>query len=419
MNLPVNLNIAKRHLLSRKKQSIVAMLGVTFGIAMFILMISFMKGVNKFLEETMLSMTPDIHLFNDIKTDYSNSITKEYLNDTNKLAVVRHPKPKEISMNIKNAPTIMNDIRKDPRVLAVAPMLTTQAFFNYGPVQINGVINGVDILEEARLYGLKEKIVDGRVENLLTSDNGIIMGVGLADKLNVRMGDMVTLATPKGTSTRLRVVATFQMGIAAIDQVKSYVNISTVQQLLGKDKSYITDINVKLKDNKIAHSLAKDYAIKYGYKADDWEITNASVQSSNIVRDVLTYVVSATMLIVAGFGIYNIMNMLISNKLKDIAILKAQGFARKDIIQIFLAQSTTIGFFGALTGILLGFLLSYGLSNVPFPNQGMISLKFFPVIFEPLHYIFGVIFGVSTTFVAGLMPSIKASKIDPVEILRG
>ena len=78
MTLPVNLNIAKRHLLSRKKQSIVAMLGVTFGIAMFILMISFMKGVNKFLEETMLSMTPDIHLFNDIKTDYSNSITKEY-----------------------------------------------------------------------------------------------------------------------------------------------------------------------------------------------------------------------------------------------------------------------------------------------------------------------------------------------------
>jgi lipoprotein-releasing system permease protein len=64
-------------------------------------------------------------------------------------------------------------------------------------------------------------------------------------------------------------------------------------------------------------------------------------------------------------------------------------------------------------------LLSYGLSRVPFPNQGMISLKFFPVIFEPLHYIFGVIFGVSTTFVAGLMPSIKASKIDPVEILRG
>lgn len=419
MTLPVNLNIAKRHLLSRKKQSIVAMLGVTFGIAMFILMISFMKGVNKFLEETMLSMTPDIHLFNDIKTDYSNSITKEYLNDSNKLAVVRHPRPKESSSGIKNAPNIMNDIRKDPNVLAVAPMLTTQAFFNYGAVQINGVINGVDILEEARLYGLKEKIVDGRVENLLTSDNGIIMGVGLADKLNVRMGDMVTLATPKGTSTRLRIVATFQMGMAAIDNSKSYVNISTVQQLLGRDKSYVTDINVKLKDKKVAHLLAQDYALKYGYKADDWEITNASVQSSNVVRDVLTYVVSATMLIVAGFGIYNIMNMLISNKLKDIAILKAQGFARKDIIQIFLAQSTTIGFFGALTGILLGFLLSYGLSRVPFPNQGMISLKFFPVIFEPLHYIFGVIFGVSTTFVAGLMPSIKASKIDPVEILRG
>ncbi len=419
MKLPVNLNIAKTHLLSRKKQSIVAMLGVTFGIAMFILMISFMKGVNKFLEETMLSMTPDIHIFNDYKTDFSQSITKEYLDDTTRLAGVRHPRPKQITLNIKNAPQILDDIRQDDKVIAASPMLSSQVFFNYGPVQINGVINGVDILEEARLYSLKDKVKDGRLENLLTSDNGVIMGVGLAEKLNVHMGDMVALATPTGTSIRLRVVGTYQIGIGAVDNYRSYVNISTVQQLLGKDKNYITDINVKLRDNKLAHDLAIEFQKKYNYKAEDWEITNSSVEASNLVRDVLTYVVSATMLIVAGFGIYNIMNMLISNKLKDIAILKAQGFARKDIIEIFLAQSITIGFFGALSGIFLGFLLSYGLSNVPFPAQGTFSLKYFPVIFEPLHYIFGVLFGITTTLIAGLMPSVKASKIDPVAILRG
>jgi lipoprotein-releasing system permease protein len=419
MALSVNLQIAKTHLLSRKKQSIVAMLGVTFGIAMFILMISFMKGVNQFLQDTMLSSTPDVRIFNDYKTDFSSSITAEYFKDTNQLVVVHHPKPKDISLNLKNAQQIINDLHQNPKVLAVSPVVTSQVFYNYGPVQLNGILKGVNILDEIRLFDLKSKIISGRLENLLTTDNGIVMGVGLAEKLHVVIGDMVTLATPTGTSMRLRVVGTYQIGIAAVDDVNSYVNISTVQQVLGKDKNYITAINVKMKDINQAHAEADSFQKKYGYKSEDWEVTNASVEASNTVRDVLTIVVSATMLIVAGFGIYNIMNMLINNKMKDIAILKAQGFAQKDIVQIFLAQSITIGLLGALAGLLFGFGLSYGLSCVPFPAKGFVSLKTFPVVFEAKYYIFGILFGVITTLVAGLMPSLKASKIDPVAILRG
>src|SRR5204863_2687306 len=107
MALSVNLDISKTHLLSRKRQTLVAILGVTFGIAMFILMISFMQGVNKFLEDTMLQATPDIHLFNDLKTDYSHSIASEYFKNTHSLIVVHHPKPKQIKLNVKNADAII------------------------------------------------------------------------------------------------------------------------------------------------------------------------------------------------------------------------------------------------------------------------------------------------------------------------
>jgi lipoprotein-releasing system permease protein len=420
MSLSVNLNIAKTHLLSRKKQTVVAILGVTFGIGMFILMISFMKGVNQFLEDTMLSSTPDIHIYNDVKTDYSVSIAGQYYKDSNKYVFVHHPKPKEITLNIKNAEGIIADLKKDPTVAAISPLLSTQVFYNYGPVQINGFIDGVNITEETRLYDLKSKMVNGSPENLLTADNGILMGQGLADKLNVHTGDLVSLATPAGTTMRFRIVGTFQIGISTIDNVKSYVNLASVQQLLGKDRSYITDINIKLKDKKFAKATAINYARKYDYTADDWETANASVTASNLIRDTLTYVVSITLLIVAGFGIYNIMNMTIASKLKDIAILKAQGFARKDVIQIFLSQSLVIGIVGALTGLSLGFVLSYMLSRTPFPaNNAFVSLKFFPVIFKLSYYIFGIGFGVLTTFIAGFMPSLKASRVDPVAILRG
>lgn len=419
MKLPVNLDISKTHLLSRKKQTLVAVLGVTFGIAMFILMISFMQGVNKFLEDTMLQATPDVHIFNDLKTDYSVSIAGEYFKDENALIVVHHPKPKQVKLNIRNAEAIIADLRNNPQVAAVAPLLSTQVFYNYGPVQINGFIEGVNIIEEARVYNLNEKMLFGKTENLLTSDNGILMGSGLAQKLNVRTGDLVSLATPAGSTMRFRIVGIFKIGIGTLDNVKGYVNLSSVQQLLGKEKSYVTDINVKLKDNKLAVQQSKIFEKKYGSKAEDWETSNSSVTAGNTVRNVLTFVVSITLLVVAGFGIYNIMNMTITNKMKDIAILKAQGFARKDIVQIFLSQSLVIGLLGALSGILLGFLLSYGLSRVPFPSNEFIGLKYFPVIFNPKHYIFGIVFGVLTTFIAGFMPSLKASRVDPVAILRG
>ncbi|MBK8658726.1 MAG: ABC transporter permease [Bacteroidetes bacterium] len=415
----VNFEIAKTHLLAKPKQTLIAMLGVTFGIGMYILMISFMQGFNEFLEDTLLSSTPDVRIYNDIKTDYSHSILDD-ISDTGKvLNIVYHPKPKDIQPNLKNSQRLLDDLKKDTRIAATSPQLSTQVFYVSGPTQINGTLNGVNILEEAKLTGLQDKMKTGRIENLLTTDNGILMGHGLSKKLNVKTGDIVTLASPKGTSMRFRVVGTFQFGMGALDNIKSYVNISKVQQLLNKDNQYITEISLKLKEYDNATEVAKEFANRYNYKADDWKTSNASAMVSILIRNVMTIVVSFTLLVVAGFGIYNIMSMTIQNKLKDIAILKAQGFSAKDIRQIFLTESITIGVVGAAVGLLLGFAMSSAVYSLPFPKNDFISITHFPVTFHWYHYAFGVVFGIVTTFFAGLMPSVKAGKVDPVAILRG
>lgn len=417
--MSVNFDIAKTHLLAKPRQTLIAMLGVTFGIGMYILMIGFMTGFNEFLEDSMLSATPDIRIYNDIKTDYNRSILDD-ISDTNKvLNIIHHPKPKDINPNVRNAQQIIEDLKADVRIKAVSPQLSTQAFYNYGPVQINGTLNGVDILQESQLTGLGTKMKTGKMENLLTVDNGILLGHSLANKLNVKLGDMVTIATPKGTSMRFRVVGTFQFGLGSLDLVRSYVNLKSVQQLLGKDNQYVTEISMKLKDNTESAEISEELAKRYGTKADDWQTANASAMVSIKIRNVMTVVVSFTLLVVAGFGIYNIMSMTIQNKLKDIAILKAQGFSGRDIRQIFLTESVTIGTLGAVTGLILGYLMSVGVYNLPFPKTEMISITHFPVTFHWYHYAFGVVFGMLTTFIAGLLPSIKASNVDPVAILRG
>jgi lipoprotein-releasing system permease protein len=196
------------------------------------------------------------------------------------------------------------------------------------------------------------------------------------------------------------------------------MNLSGIQQLLGRDRDYITDIRIRLKDRDKAKALSAAFTRQYGYRSDDWATVNAPIKAGNRIRDTLTYVVSFTMLLVAGFGIYNIMNMVILNKMKDIAILKAQGFNRKDITQIFLSQSLAIGILGGMLGLLIGFIFSYGLAQLPFPHDEYMVIKFYPVSFETKHYLIGAAFGLATTFLAGWAPARKAARVDPVTILR-
>jgi lipoprotein-releasing system permease protein len=419
MTLSVNFMISATQLLARKKQSAIAMLGVMFGIAMFVFMISFMKGVNKFIEDTMLAAIPDIHIYNDIRTDYTHSVTAEWLGRSpSALVVVHHPRPSKIQINLKDPGRIIADLKATPEVSVVSPFSSTQVFFNYGPVQVNGMLEGVDIYAEDRIFNLSKKMVSGHPEDLLTTDQSILLGQGLANKLNVGKGDLITLASPTGTVMRFRVAGTFTFGMIAVDNIKAYTTLAGVQQLLGMSHDYITDIRVKLRDLARAKEMAVLFGRKYGYKAEDWETTNPSIRTGNLVRDTLTWVVSITLLVVAGFGIYNIMNMVITSKMKDIAILKAEGFNGRDILVIFLSQSLVIGMLGAILGLGLGYVLSFGMSRVPFPQGEITSLKFFPVLFDVRYYLLGASFGVLTTFLAGLMPAKKAAKVDPVAILR-
>jgi len=417
LNFKLTTSIAKTHLLSRKKQSSVAALGVTFGIAMFIAMTSFMTGVNKLLEETMLSASPHIHIYNDIKTQRP-SLLEEFFG-TRSSIIIQHQRPKQERKDIKNGLQIAGLIAKDPRVAGVSAYLNSQVFYNYGPLQLSGMVSGVNIMDEDRLFDLKSKMKDGEIEDLMMSSNGIIMGSGLAKKLNVHKGDRLNVTTPAGEVFSLNIVGIFQMGIGQIDDVKSYANISTVQRMLQKDKSYITDVHLKLKDLYQSKSIAKEYAEKFGYKSEDWETANATVLVSFTLRNVITGATVITILLVAGFGIYNIMNMTIYEKMKDIAILKAIGFRARDVTMIFITQALFIGFIGGVLGLFFGLLMSLGIERIPFDTGGILNIDHMPVNFELKFYIYGITFGMLTTFIAGLMPSRKAGRIDPVEIIRG
>ena len=145
------LSIARTHLLSRLKQSIIAALGVTFGIGMFIGMYSFMNGVNRFLEDLMLENTAHVHIYNDITTE-RRSVLDLLRDPSANFNAVLDVKPKDVKKNIKDGMEIIKVIMKDPHVYGISPLATAQVFYNNGSTPINGSISGVDMEQHDKLF---------------------------------------------------------------------------------------------------------------------------------------------------------------------------------------------------------------------------------------------------------------------------
>lgn len=418
MKYKLILDVAKSLLLARWRQTMVAAVGVTFGITMFVTLLSFMSGLNDLLDGLIINRTPHIRLYNEIEPNKFQPIDRsdKYNKHYNFISSV---KPKIERLDIYNNGEIMRVIKKDQRVLGIAPKITAQVFYNVGPIDLTGVINGIDVEAENKLFMFSDYVTEGNYIDLKNTPNSIILGKGAADKMMADIGDMIQVTTTKGERIQLKVVGIFQSGLMDIDKVNSYASIITTQKLLGESNNYITDIQVKLKDILLAPAIAKEYAGLFDVEAMDIQTANSQFETGSSVRTIISYAVGVTLLIVAGFGIYNILNMMIYEKMDSIAILKATGFSGKDVNAVFISIALTIGIFGGMMGLLCGLGLSGIIDTIPFNTAALPTIKTFPINYNPKFYLIATIFSIVTTYFAGYFPARKASSIDPVIIIRG
>ncbi|WP_074407033.1 MULTISPECIES: ABC transporter permease [Aquimarina] len=417
-NWKVILNIARTHLVTKIKQTATAALGVTFGIGAYITLVCFMTGLNKMLDDLILNQTPHIHIFNEIEPSKKQPVDL-YGELQNTFNVVHSIKPKQSQKRIHNALPIINYLNKDPKVRGAIPQIKSQIFYISGSIELGGNLTGVDIMKEVEFFNFKDYIVKGTPQALQHNDNGILLGAGVAKKMSLTIGDRVQISTIKGDVFPLKIVGIYQSGIADIDNIQSFATIKTVQRILGEAENYITDINVKLHHIEQAITLAEKVEQQFKLKAIDINTANAQFETGTTIRNLITYAVSITLLIVAGFGIYNILNMLIYEKMNDIAILKATGFSGKDVQLIFMSQAIIIGVVGGVLGLLIGFGLSHLIDQLPFETEALPTITTYPINHNLWFYGIGITFAMISTFLAGYLPSQKAKKIDPVRIIRG
>ncbi len=418
MNVKLLLEISITMLRARLKQTVVAAVGVTFGITMFIALLSFMNGLNDLLDGLILNRTPHVRLFKEIEAAKNQPV---HLADAYKdhYHFISSIKASNSRLSIYDAEKIMQTLREDKRVLGFSRKAQAQVFFNDGAVDITGVMNGIDAEQEIKLYKFRDYIVNGEPLDIQNVANSIILGKPLAGKLLANIGDVIQVTTAQGERFQLKVVGFYQSGLADFDKTQSFVSLSTVQKILGQSNSYVTDIQVKLHDLRMAPGVAREYATIFQTNAEDIQTANAQFETGTNVRNIISYAVGIVLLIVAGFGIYNILNMMIYEKMDAIAILKATGFAGNDVKKIFMFISLSIGFFGCLLGLIFGNLLSQIIDNLPFNTPALPTIHTFPVDYNIKYYIIAIFFSFITTYLAGWFPARKASEVDPVVIIRG
>ena len=412
------LTIAKTHLLTKIRQTATAALGVTFGIGAYITLVCFMTGLNAMLDDLILNQTPHIHIYNEIEPS-KNQPVDLYQQFDNSLQFVHSVKPKLSQKKIHNALPIIHYLNKDENVRGAIPQIKATIFYMAGSIELGGTITGIYPLEEASLFNLNDYVVQGSPQELKSNENGILLGIGIAKKMSLKVGERIQISTIKGDVFPLKIVGLYQSGVADIDAVKSFVNLKTAQKILGEAENYITDINVKLFDIEQAVPLSKKIERQFQLTAIDIKTANAQFDTGTTIRNLITYAVSITLLIVAGFGIYNILNMLIYEKMNDIAILKATGFSGKDVQLIFMSQAMIIGFVGGVLGLLIGYVLTSIIATIPFQTEALPTVKTYPINLQPSFFVIGFLFAMVSTFLAGYFPSLKAKKIDPVKIIRG
>jgi lipoprotein-releasing system permease protein len=406
----IDSEIAFTHLFSKKKQTLVAALGVTVGIAIFIFMNSLMNGFEVSSVESLFKSTPHLRIYKNDALSKSLVVST----DSSKINLISNPKITSESKKIVNPIQLLKLIKNEPEVVGVTPSVSSNVFYKNGDSEVAGRISGVVIEEQNAMFNLQSYIVDGHYSNLSDYQNGIIIGVGIAEKLNLKVNDNLTVTSAMGVNKLMKIVALLQTGNANIDKTLAYVNLPIAQQLQKQNPSYITDIYVNFKNYEQTKSYISKYQQLTGYDIEDWETANAAAAAANKMRKMMAIAISMSIMLVAAFGIYNILNMTIMEKLNDIAILKALGFSGKDIVKIFVTEAIIIGLIGIAFGLVLAVILINLMSNMWVGGD----VGFFPIRVFPKYFGIGIVFGLVVTFLAGYLPARKAALLDPISIFR-
>jgi lipoprotein-releasing system permease protein len=330
---------------------------------------------------------------------------------------IRSVKPRTEVRGIRQYKEKLAFIAAIPHVRA-APVLAGQAIITFAGKDLGATINGIipDLMKHVST--IEEHLIAGSLDTLATNPDGIILGTALADKFRIGMGKNVTVTSPVGAVRTMKVVGLFRTGNAAYDEGQVFVLLKRSQNLLNRP-NIANRFILQLDNPDDSPEAARIVEAGVGYKSQSWQEANQDLISLLKVRRVITYSIVGAILIVASFGIYNVISTVVLEKTRDIAIMKSMGFHARTILFIFLIEGGIVGVIGSLLGTTLGFSMMAALSRVQVKTPFNTEPTPLPLDWGWTPVALGIGFAMSSSLIAAYLPARKGARVHPVDILRG
>jgi lipoprotein-releasing system permease protein len=409
--------IAEAQLRGRPRQTLLALVSVAVGSAMLIVTFSLTTGLSQ--DFVTKALETSAHL--EVLPRRPEKAGKEELRQGEALyALARHHVPDE-KRSVRPLALVLARARAFPGVRLASPSAEAQAVLAYGTVRRASLVVGVVPEDEAAITVLDERVVAGSWEAFARDKDGAVLGSGLARALGVPLGGRLQALGPGGQPLGLRVVAVVQTGLAAVDKALVLVHLERAQVLAGLDSDQATKVRVLLDDPWQAPAAAQQLQEELGYVCLSWFDRSAAQIESFARQNLITRVLVFFTMLVAGFGVANVLVQLVAQKRRDIAILRACGFSRRDIGAIFLIQGLLLGFLGSALGWLGGAALISVVRRIPvdFGEQAVLRNEHLRMADSPWFYLVALLLGLLVCAVASLQPARRAASLIPTATLRG
>lgn len=405
------LYIALRFLFHRKRAFILSLSGVVFGVAIFICTQAQTQGFAKRFIDSTLGSNGAVILRAQFRPNYNTLIVQP--KTSNGIAARRR-----YFEGITNASEIMRISRRFSNVVSCAPVLRGSVSARAGFESATVDLFGIDPALHLRTTDLGQQIIAGSFDDFRNNPTSTILGSRLAESLGVSVNDAVQLLSPSGEYWRFTVAAIARSGVGSVDINRAYCHAKIAQKLLHKPYP-ASMIIYKLREPERAPALAEHFEQLFQHDSQSWqEREQANLQLFLTLR-MSTAITVSLIILLAGFGIFNVLTMTVLSKVKEIAILRSMGYSRGDISAIFLWQGGLIAAAGSVIGCIFGALLTLAISHIPLRVRGLLFTNYFPVASDWRHYLWATLLAIIAVAIASYVPARRAAELPPVATLRG